>query len=155
MLFWLNLVPKWKGLRISHILVSECILWLGKKIFKPKVLSFFKEIEWQELALEATDDLSNWWNGLTEQGKGIEIERLDKIVPVRGLALGSRGAPENFRGPGPKIRGGRGPPGPPCCAPPGINAQTQCRVLILFWPNTKLTSLFMHMPLIQHQRVAV
>ena len=53
--------------------------------------------------------------------------------------------------------------GPMCCKQPvftdmtlfRINAQTQCRVLILFWPNTKLTSLFMHMPLIQHQRVAV
>ena len=57
----------------------------------------------------------------SEQGKGIEIERLDKIVHLRGPAPESRGAPENFRGPRPKIRGGRGPPGPPYCAPPDIS----------------------------------
>ena len=30
----------------------------------------------------------------------------------------SRGGLGNFMGPGPKTRGGRGPPGPPCCDPP-------------------------------------
>ena len=40
---------------------------------------------------------------------------------VKGAGPRIKGAPENFRGPRPKIRGGRGPPGPPCCAPPDIN----------------------------------
>ena len=32
----------------------------------------------------------------------------------------SRGGLGNFMGPGPKTRGGHGPPGPPCCAPPWV-----------------------------------
>ena len=38
-----------------------------------------------------------------------------------GAQLKIKGGPRNFRGVGPKTRGGRGPPGPPCCAPPEEN----------------------------------
>ena len=39
------------------------------------------------------------------------------IGETLGAGAKSRGGPGNFRGPGPKTRGGRGPPGPPAAPP--------------------------------------
>ena len=44
------------------------------------------------------------------------------LIPyrLRGQGTKTRGGLGKFMGLGPKIRGGRGPPGPPCCGPPEL-----------------------------------
>ena len=48
-------------------------------------------------------------------------------IKIRTLISNQRGTSftvRKIRGQGPKTRGGRGPPGPPCCAPPAYITQS-------------------------------
>ena len=56
---------------------------------------------------------------------------------LRGQGTKTRGGMGKFKRLGPKIRGGRGPPGPPCCGPPVLD-YLDSRVTFEFTASLKL-----------------
>ena len=52
---------------------------------------------------------------VAQDGKGAKDFHL--LSPISWGNFKGPGRSGNFWGPGPKTRGGRGPPGPPCCVP--------------------------------------